>query len=370
MGIRGSSTCPLYLEDAKIPVGNLLGEIGKGHKIAFNILNLGRMKLGPYSLGAMKEQLGDALRFASERRQFETPIVRFPLIREKLARMATWTYAIESMVYRTSGLVDARLHEGGATADDGAKIMAAFEEYAIEASLMKVAASEALSLVVDEGVQIHGGAGFIADYAVERAYRDARINRLFEGTNEINRMLITGMLLKRAAKGDLPLADALAQAETRLAAGKAPKARVQDALAREEEAAESLKQLVLVTLSAAHRGFGEKLEKQQDVLATISDIVMDAYALESVVARTRQAASGAALDGVRVALVQSFATEALSRGLERARKALCSSLEGEALQSSLARLAPLLALPTYRPQALRETIVAAMESAGGYPYPY
>jgi len=370
MGIRGSSTCPLYLEDAIVPASALLGEIGRGHKIAFNILNLGRMKLAPYSLGSMKEQLGDALRFAAERKQFGVAILTFPLIREKLARMAAWTYAIESMVYRTSGLVDARLAAEGAGADDGERIMAAFEEYAIEASIMKVAASEALDMLVDEAVQIHGGAGFIEDYPVERAYRDSRINRLFEGTNEINRMLITGMLLKRAAKGDLPLEAALAEAEAAVAAGKGPKARVQDGLSREEECAEALKQLALVSLSAGHRGFGAALEKQQDVLATISYLVMDAYAVESAVVRTRQAAKDGALDEVRVALVKSLATEVMSRGLERARKALCASLEGEALQSALARLAPLLALPSYRPQTLRETIVTALETRNGELFPY
>src|SRR5678816_1667997 len=286
MGIRGSSTCPLYFGDLRIPAENLLGEVGEGHKIAFNILNLGRLKLGAAVLGGMKLQLGSALKFAEERKQFRTPVSRFPLTREKLARMAAAIYAIETMTYRTTGLLDALLASQDAGADDQAKTIAAFEEFAIEASIMKVMGSEALGNLVDDAVQIHGGAGFIQEYPVERAYRDARINRIFEGTNEINRMLVTGMLLKRAVKGSLPLF-AHAEAVTKaLVEKQVPMPSGGDALAGPTRDAKALKMAALYTLKVAAERFGTEIEKHQEVMAAVADVVMDAYAVDSMVART------------------------------------------------------------------------------------
>jgi alkylation response protein AidB-like acyl-CoA dehydrogenase len=362
MGIRGSSTCPLYLEDVRIPVENLLGEIGKGHKIAFNILNLGRLKLGAGVLGGMKLQFGNALKFAEDRKQFRTPVAKFPLTREKLARMATAIFAIETMTYRTSGAIDALLASEGA-GDDKARTIAAFEEFAIEASIMKVMGSEALGQLVDDAVQIHGGAGFIQEYPVERAYRDARINRIFEGTNEINRMLVTGMLLKRAVKGSLPL---FAQAETvehALTEKQVPLASGGDAVAGAGRDAEALKMAALYTMKVATERFGTEIEKHQDVMAAVADVVMDAYAVDSMVARTRQ--SG--LDPVKVAMTQSYAADAIARSGERARRALCASSDGPTLEKHLAAIAPLFAFRAFDPAALRETVVAAAEEAGGYP---
>jgi alkylation response protein AidB-like acyl-CoA dehydrogenase len=365
MGIRGSSTCPLYFEDLRIPAENLLGEIGKGHKIAFNILNLGRLKLGAAVLGGMKLQFGNALKFAEERKQFRTPVAKFPLIREKLARMAGSIFAIDSMTYRTTGLLDALLASQGAGADDGARTIAAFEEFAIEASIMKVMGSEALGTLVDDAVQIHGGAGFIQEYPVERAYRDARINRIFEGTNEINRMLVTGMLLKRAVKGSLPLF-AQAEAVTRaLAEKQVPMPSGSDALAGATRDAEALKMAALYTLKVAADRFGAEIEKHQEVMAAVADVVMDAYAVDSMVARTRQSASG--LDPVKVAMTQAYAADAIARSGERARRALCASSEGEGLERHLAAIAPLFAFRPFDPAALRETVVRAAEEAGGYP---
>jgi alkylation response protein AidB-like acyl-CoA dehydrogenase len=362
MGIRGSSTCPLYLEDVRIPVENLLGEIGKGHKIAFNILNLGRLKLGAGVLGGMKLQFGNALKFAEERKQFRTPVAKFPLTREKLARMATAIFAIETMTYRTGGAIDALLASEGA-GEDEARTIAAFEEFAIEASIMKVMGSEALGQLVDDAVQIHGGAGFIQEYPVERAYRDARINRIFEGTNEINRMLVTGMLLKRAVKGSLPL---FAQAETvarALSEKQLPVVAGEEAQAGAARDAEALKMAALYAMKAAAERFGTEIEKHQEVMAAVADVVMDAYAVDSMVARTRQSGP----DPVKVAMTQAYAADAIARSGERARRALCASSEGATLEEHLAAIAPLFAFRPIDPAALRETVVLAAEEAGGYP---
>ncbi|MGO9066744.1 MAG: acyl-CoA dehydrogenase family protein [Myxococcaceae bacterium] len=368
MGIRGSSTCPLYFEDARIPVENVLGEIGKGHKIAFNILNLGRLKLGAAVLGGMKQQLENAVRFAAERKQFGTPVMQFPLLREKFARMAAAIYAIESMCYRTAGLIDAALaNEDRSQADYDAKTIAAIEEFAVEASILKVAGSEALGLVVDDAVQIHGGAGFIEDYPVERAYRDARINRIFEGTNEINRMLVTGMLLKRAAKGALPLFAQAEAVERALLAKSGPAPSGRDALAGAAHSAQCLKWLALTALKAAVDAFGTDQDKHQEVLGAVSDVVIDAYAVDSMVSRTRQAAGPSGLDPVRVAMTAAYAVEAHARSIERARKALCACAEGPALEQLLARITPLTQFRPYAPATLRETVVQAIEAATGYP---
>ncbi|MBZ4394784.1 acyl-CoA dehydrogenase family protein [Myxococcus sp. AS-1-15] len=369
MGIRGSSTCPLYFEDAKVPAENLLGEVGRGHKIAFNILNYGRLKLGAGVLGSMKLNLANALRFTQERKQFGTAIADFPLSREKLARMAMLVHAVESMTYRTAGLVDARLASRDKSAPDfEAHLLAAVEEYAIESSIMKVYGSEALGHLLDDAVQLHGGAGFIEEYPIERAYRDARVNRIFEGTNEINRMLITGMILKRAVKGDLPLFSVAKNIADELSRGERPRARTEDALAEEEVAAESTKRLALHALRIAAEKFGPELEKHQEVLAALSDVMMDAFALDSLVTRTRQVAAGGQVDPVRLALVRLFAFDSAPRVYERTRRALCATLEGDALDKELTRLRTLDVFTPYNPAHLRETVVTAVEAAGGYPF--
>src|SRR5688500_3280937 len=202
MGLHGSSTTPVILQDARVPAGNVLGEIGKGHKVALNTLNYGRFSLGAMCSGGSRATIGDAAKYAAQRKQFGQPIGSFGAIKHKLGEMIARTYAAESLSYRTAGLIDAAL---AVTARDGAALAGAFEEYAIEASIAKVVGSEVLDYVLDENVQIHGGNGFVADYTAERYYRDARVNRIFEGTNEINRMLIPGMLIRRAVIGELTL---------------------------------------------------------------------------------------------------------------------------------------------------------------------
>ncbi len=364
MGIRGSSTCAVIFEDAKVPVENLLGEPGQGHKIAFNILNVGRLKLGVGVLGAMKLQLSNAVAYAAERKQFSTPILEFGLIREKIARTAGLIYAVESMAYRTSGLIDARLHGlDPAAADHDAKTIAAIEEFAVEASILKVFGSEALGQLVDEAVQIHGGYGYIEEYSVERAYRDARINRIFEGTNEINRMLITGMLLKRSMKGVLPLFDFAQTVSDELDHNALPKASPTGPLAQAALTASYLKRIAAWTLKVAAEVFGPELEKQQLVLASVSDIVIDAFAVDSMVARTRQVAP---TDPVRIAMTRQLANAAASRSMEAARRALCASAKGDALTQHLKKLQLLSSYDPFNPIEAIQTIVEATRKGGGY----
>ncbi len=364
MGIRGSSTCPVIFEDAKVPIENLLGEIGKGHKIAFNILNVGRLKLGVGVLGSMKLQLANAVAYAAERKQFATPILEFGLIREKIARSAGLIYAVESMAYRTSGLIDARLHGlDVAAADHDAKTIAAIEEFAVEASILKVFGSESLGQVVDEAVQIHGGYGYIEEYPVECAYRDARINRIFEGTNEINRMLITGMLLKRSMKGALPMFDFAQTVSDELDNDALPKLSPTGPLAQAALTTAYLKRMAAWTLKIAAEAFGPELEKQQLVLASVADIVIDAFAVDSMVARTRQVS---ATDPVRIAMTRLLANAAASRSMEAARRALCASAKGEALTQHLKKLQRLSAYDPFDPVEAVETIVQATQKGGGY----
>jgi alkylation response protein AidB-like acyl-CoA dehydrogenase len=368
MGIRGSSTCALTFEDARVPVENLLGEIGKGHKIAFNILNIGRLKLGVGVLGGMRAIIEKTLAYARDRKQFGTPIVDFPLIREKFARMAALVYANESMAYRTTGLVDAALaHLDREDPAYSQQKIGVIEEYAIEASILKVFGSEALAVVTDECVQTFGGAGFIEEYPAERSYRDARINRIFEGTNEINRMLVTGMILKRTMKGQLPFLDFATRVGESLARGETPKGSGSDALTGCARAAEMVKAMAAFCTQAAAEAHGFELEKHQEILAAIADVIAEAYAIDSMVARARQASASGALDPVAVAMTRLYTTEGHARALDRARKALCCALQGTALDVALEKVARLYVFEPHDPAALRETIVEAMITHGGYP---
>ena len=343
MGIRGSSTCPLILEEARVPVDNLLGEAGRGHKIAFNILNLGRLKLGAGVLGAMKLHLAGACTYTSDRKQFDTPIIRFGLTREKLARMLTGLYAVESMAYRTSGLIDAKVEKG-------TELLSAVEEFSVEASILKVLGSEFFGQLVDDGVQLHGGAGYIEEYPIERAYRDARINRIFEGTNEINRLLIGGTLLKRAMKGVLPLFD-----------------KALDKVAVEEASVENLKRVARLTLQVAIEAHGPQLEKHQSVLACVADLVMDAFALDAMTSRNRQLAQEKPLEAWRVAAVQRYSNEAHGRALQSVRRAMSACLQGDALKTSVAEASSLLVWLPLDSEAIDETLASAVENARGYP---
>jgi len=304
MGIKGSSTCPLYFEDVHVPVENVLGEIGKGHLIAFNILNIGRFKLGAACLGACKEAIELAATYSNVRKQFNTPLSSFPLIGGKLADMNIYSYVTESVVYRTAGLIDANLSaiaqsynesNGTNASDDAAKAIdsdvaagrqsaKAIGEYAIECSIVKVFASEALDLVSDEAVQIHGGYGFIKEYKVERIYRDARINRIFEGTNEINRLLIPGTLIKKAMRGELPLLERIEQLQAELLEPSVPIAS-EGPLATEGHRIEQAKKLFLMLGGAAVQRYGTKLEAEQEILSLLANMMIGIYAMESAYLR-------------------------------------------------------------------------------------
>src|ERR1700730_18054642 len=253
MGIKGSSTTAIYLDNVAVPVENVLGEIGRGHVIAFNILNLGRLKLGPFAVGGSKNVLGISIKYAKERKAFGTTISEFGMIQHKLAEMAIRIFAAESMSYRVVGQIEALLEGFSWSQPDAPRtMMKAVEEFAAECSMIKVYASEVLDYVVDEGVQIHGGYGFHQDYAVERAYRDSRINRIFEGTNEINRLLATGMLLKRAQRGQLPLVEAVKKVQAEILSGPT---------AGEPDLAASAKKIGLFLLGVAYQKFGDKIEE-------------------------------------------------------------------------------------------------------------
>jgi alkylation response protein AidB-like acyl-CoA dehydrogenase len=347
MGIHGSSTRTVILEDAKIPRENLLGKEGEGHKIAFNILNLGRLKLGLACAGGCKFLLRESALYANQRKQFGLPIAKFHAIKEKLALMFARTFAVESMGYRTTGAIDARLEtidKQAANAQE--QVVKAIEEYAVEASILKVAGSEAAWYCADEGVQIHGGYGFIAEYAVERAYRDCRVNRIFEGTNEINRMLVPGTILKRAMKGQFDLMGAVQRiGEEAQDPGKLPKPG-QGPLAEEAHVVDLLKRGVLYASNHAVMKHMADLQKQQMLLMAMADMMMEAYAVDSVVARAKQITEekGEAKAKVATALARIYLAGAVHAVRSRAEDLLINVLEDGELAGKLDELQRFLGL--------------------------
>jgi alkylation response protein AidB-like acyl-CoA dehydrogenase len=366
MGLHGSSTTPIILQDAKVPAANVLGEIGKGHKVALNTLNYGRFSLGAMCSGGARAALGDATKYAAQRKQFGQPIGSFGAIKHKLGEMIARTYAIESLTYRTAGLIDEALAD---TARDGAAVAAALEEYAVEASIAKVAGTETLDYVLDENVQIHGGNGFVSDYGAERFYRDARVNRIFEGTNEINRMLIPGMLIRRALKGELPLIAAakrlqdelLSPSQASLATGSG------SALDDEMRAVAAFKKVALMVLGTALQTFGEKLTDQQELLSYTADIFMDVYAAESAVLRARDAMSSShAQAALHEAAARTFVNDAAQRVEMAARSALAATAEGDTLRTLLAALRRVLKVQPINTVALRRRLADAALANGGY----
>lgn len=371
MGLRGSSTRALIFENAKIPVGNLLGEPGKGHRIAFNILNIGRLKLGVGMSGACKMAMGYGAEYGQDRKQFKKAITEFGLVREKFARAAAVTYAIDSMSYRTAGLIDEVLESADKSSPDyGAVSLKALEEYAIESSIMKVYGSERFAEVVDQMLQVHGGYGFVEEYPIERSYRDERVNRIFEGTNEINRLLIPGMLFKRAMKGDLPLMEVGEQLTAEL---KDPSLlpSAEGPLGAELRQAELAKRQILFASQIAAMKFGPELDgdQNQSVLGALADAISHAYAMDSVVTRTLQVEGGADNE-LRKALVQWVVKEGAEIVYSKTREVIASCTEGDERGKQLALLARLYEYVPYNTTELREAIAPAVLEANGYPLEY
>ena len=342
MGIRGSSTCPLVFQDCKIPAANLLGEAGKGHHIAYNVLNVGRYKLALACIGGARHALGHMVRYAKERMAFGKPIAEFGLIQRKISVSATRLYAAESMAYRTVGMIDASLAQASTDpALTARETQRRIEEYAVECSILKVYGSEMLSTVSDELVATMAGYGYVEHYPAERFYRDARINRIFEGTNEINRLLVTGMLMKRALSGQLPLLPAIKKLmdEVMQPPSFDSGSDTGEPLAREAEVLAASKKIALFAAGVASQRFMTALQEQQEVMADLADIITQVYALESALLRARKLASaGKASAEVAAAMTGLLAEETMALAEQAARQVLAACAEGDMLRTQLAIL--------------------------------
>jgi alkylation response protein AidB-like acyl-CoA dehydrogenase len=367
MGLHGSSTTSIVLHDVIVPAANLLGAVGKGHKVAFNVLNFGRFKLGAMCAGGCKNAIGESAVYSASRRQFGEPIGSFGAIKHKIGEMTARTYALESMMYRIAGLIDGALDS--AAGEKSHTLLAALEEFAIEASIAKVFGSEVLDFVLDENVQVHGGNGYVHDYPAERHYRDARVNRIFEGTSEINRLLIPGMLLKRAMKGDLPLV-AAARALRDEIMGPAPlvtSAATDLPLAAESIAVDAFRKTCLLVAGAAMERYGSRLQDEQEVLLWLADLLIDTFAADCAVLRARSAASA----GDRSAELQAdaarlFVASAALRLDVTAREALGALAAGDVLRTHLAALRRVLKVPSVNTVELRRKLAEHTVDRGTY----
>ncbi|MDP9727540.1 acyl-CoA dehydrogenase family protein [Alicyclobacillus tolerans] len=364
MGIKASSTRQLILEDVHVPVENLLGEPGRGHVIAFNILNIGRHKLAVGAVGAMKSALQVSVKYAKERKQFGTSISSFPLIQQKLADMNILTFVTESMAYRTTGDIDRQLEKLGKTSD-GRQIAQAIEEYALECSVNKVFASEALDKVVDEGVQIHGGAGFIQDYPIERMYRDSRINRIFEGTNEVNRMIIPNTLLRKAMKGELALLQAATALQSELM-GMMPISDEVSELGPIQHQLAMMKKIFLFVGGVSVQKYMQSLKDEQEILAWLADIVIEIYATESALLRTQKELDKGASAEQKVDMTTIFAQESFARVEQSARNILASMEEGDMLRTQLTLLRKLTRVQPVNTRDIKRRIAQRVIDAEKY----
>ena len=369
MGIRGSSTCPVILNDCKVPVESLLGEIGKGHVIAFNILNVGRFKLGAMCIGGARVALENSIGYAKQRKAFNKVIADFGLVREKIANMAVGIYAGESLVYRTVGMMDAALNQVDKNGPDAAKeTRKAIEEYAVECSIIKVWGSEMIDYVADEMVQIYAGYGFVEEYPAERTYRDARINRIFEGTNEINRLIITGFLLKRAMSGQLPLMPAIKKLMDEVLSGPASTDGFEGPLADEGRLASQAKKLGLFAAGAATQKYMQTIQDQQEIMGEIADIVIEAYAMESAVLRARKIIDlkGESAAALPVAMTRVYLSQAMSKVEAAAKKVIAAVAEGDMLKTQVAILRRLAKHDPFNTIALRQEIASKIIERGKY----
>jgi alkylation response protein AidB-like acyl-CoA dehydrogenase len=369
MGIRGSSTCPVILNDCKVPVENLLGEIGKGHVIAFNILNIGRFKLGAMCVGGARVSIESAVAYARQRKAFGKTIGDFGLVREKIANMATLIYVGESIVYRTVGMMDALLSQiDSASAQAAQDRRKAIEEYAVECSILKVWGSEMIDYVVDETLQIYAGYGFVEEYPAERAYRDARINRIFEGTNEINRLIITGFLLKRAMSGQLPLMPAIKKLMDEVLSGPSVGEELDGALPEERKLVAQAKKLGLFVSGAATQKYMQKIQDQQEVMGAIADMTIEIYAMESAVLRAQKMVElkGEASAALPLAMTRVYLTQALEKIEAAAKKVIADVAEGDMLRTQLAIVRRLSKHEPFNTIGLRQLIAQKTIEAGKY----
>lgn len=372
MGIKGSSTVPIFFDNCKVPKENLLFEIGGGFKVAVNTLNVGRFNLGAYCVGGAKNVLAVTSKYAKERKAFGKSLADFGMIREKLAEMALRIFAVESMIYRSAGMIEAAMDAAHGAEDKTKELMRVLEEYAIESSISKVYGSEALDYVVDEAVQIYGGYGFHEEYPVARAYRDSRINRIFEGTNEINRMLMIDMLLRRAVKGTLPVFAAATKlaaevlAGPLLGGGSEPKG----VFGAEEQAVANAKKTFLLAGGQAAQKYREGLKDQQEILGAMANMLMETYAMESCLLRTQKAvaARGQAAAQVMVDAARAFIYDAADRVEKEARTVLAATFEGDTLRTQLAVLKRFHKRDGVASIALRRNVAAAVLAGDRYPF--
>ncbi len=370
MGIHGSSTTPIFLENCKVPKENVLHEIGRGHIVAFNVLNAGRFTLGASCVGGSKHVLATASKYSKERKAFNKQIGDFGLIKEKLAEMAIQIFAVESMIYRSAGYMEAAMNAAAGSGNKTQNTMKVLEEYAIESSIAKVYGSEMLDFVVDEGVQIFGGYGFHEDYPVCRAYRDSRINRIFEGTNEINRMLIIQMLMKRALGGQLALIPAAMKLADEILAGPAFEEAPEGVLADEARTVANAKKIFLQAAGGAMQKYREKLAEEQELIAALADIVMEIYAMESSLLRAQKAAAtkGEIAASVMMDAARVFIADAAERIDHEAKRAIAAVHEGDMLTTQLAVLKRFGKRPLVDTISLRRRLAAAVQAQDRYPF--
>ena len=370
MGIHGSSTTPIFLENCKVPKENVLHEIGRGHIVAFNVLNSGRFTLGASCVGGSKHVLMTASKYSKERKAFGKQIGEFGLMKEKLAEMAVRIFAVESMVYRSAGYMEAAMHAAAGSGNKTQNTMKVLEEYAIESSIAKVYGSEMLDFVVDEAVQMFGGYGFHEDYPVCRAYRDSRINRIFEGTNEINRMLIIQMLMKRAMSGQLPLIPAAMKLADEILAGPSFEEAPEGVLAEETRVIANAKKMFLQAAGGAVQKFREKLADEQELIGALANIVMEIYAMESSLLRAQKAAAskGEAAASLLIDAARVFIADAAERVDHEAKRAVAAVHEGDMLMTQMAVLKRFGKRSAVDTIALRRRIAAAVQAQDRYPF--
>jgi alkylation response protein AidB-like acyl-CoA dehydrogenase len=369
MGIRGSSTTPIFFENSPVPKENLLHDIGRGHIVAFNTLNVGRFSLGAYCLGGAKEVLKASSKYSKERTAFGKSLKDFGLIKTKLGEMAIRIYAVESMIYRSAGMIEAAVSTPQPGTDKTQQAMQVLEEYAIESSISKVMGSETVDYCVDEGVQIFGGYGFHEDYPVARAYRDSRVNRIFEGTNEINRMLIIQMLMKRATAGILPLIPAAMKLADEVLAGPSFEEAPTGRFAEEERALAQAKRIFLLASGTALQKFRESLAEQQEIVASLANIAMDVYAMESSIRRAQKAlATRGDSASVMGDAARAFAYDAMDRIEKEARTALAATADGDTLVTQLAVLRRFAKHSPIDTIGIRRRVADAVLAQDRYPF--